>query len=375
MVKCAACGKFIKGGVVCPHCFSQSHNECIKIPSGVKVSSDWRCGECKSKGNEEKDPCALAQEIQESSRSSLIEQKPQKPACEEAMVLDDTAHNITAEFTEMELQLHTRTLQEEMMSEFNKMQQSIFAELSSFKAEFRTLCSEMRDFKKEFSELRSSLVSCTDRVIAVENRVMLLEQERSEGVNLDQVMALERTIYELKSELNDREQESLLNDVEITGLPEQKGENPVHFVSVLATAIGLSLNEQDIVFAERSGAVPRPPQGESSSAAARPRKIVLRFSRRSTHDAYLRAARVRRGLSSADLGVDGSPAVRVFVNERLSRLNRQLFAKAREECRRRQWKYCWTKEGRIYVRREHGSAVTRIRTDKDICQIFGVGIV
>ncbi|KOB76071.1 Zinc finger DNA binding protein [Operophtera brumata] len=66
-------------------------------------------------------------------------------------------------------------------------------------------------------------------------------------------------------------------------------------------------------------------------------------------------ARQRRGLiTSAELGLEGPPAP-LYFNERLTRLNRQLFAKAREECRHHKWKYCWIKSGRIYLRKEQDS--------------------
>ncbi|KOB76829.1 Uncharacterized protein OBRU01_05049, partial [Operophtera brumata] len=66
-----------------------------------------------------------------------------------------------------------------------------------------------------------------------------------------------------------------------------------------------------------------------------------------------------RGLTSTELGLEEPPA-RLFLNERLTRLNRLLFAKAREACQHHKWRYCWTKGGRIYLREEEGLPANRM---------------
>ncbi|KAF9803255.1 hypothetical protein SFRURICE_007101 [Spodoptera frugiperda] len=84
----------------------------------------------------------------------------------------------------------------------------------------------------------------------------------------------------------------------------------------------------------------------------------------------LHAARVRRGLTTADLNLHGQPK-RVYVNEHLTRSNARLFHLAREAGQRSRYKYVWTREGRIYARKEDGVSAVRIRSDADINKIFG----
>ncbi|KAG7309057.1 hypothetical protein JYU34_004937 [Plutella xylostella] len=119
---------------------------------------------------------------------------------------------------------------------------------------------------------------------------------------------LKATIKQLRVELNDREQISLLNDVEITNVPECEGESVGHIVLAVATKLGLQLDERDVVSAHRVG--PRRPPAAAPSAAAdiapiasRPRPIVLRLARRSVRDQLVNNARVRRGTTTADIGL------------------------------------------------------------------------
>lgn len=258
-----------------------------------------------------------------------------------------------------------RTLREEMRSEFATLQKLMTSEFKSSKDKMNSFFEEMRDLKSELSAARSNF---NERMDAFDARLLALEIVRDHPIRSEETNSLEQALVEVKLQLNEREQEYLLNDVVITGFPEQKGENPVHLASLLGVKMGLTLDERDIVLAEREGA-PRRAQDDSSTAV-RARRIIVRFARRFTRDEYLQSARVRRGLTTTDLSVEGATA-RIYVNERLTRLNGQIFAKAREECRARMWRYCWSKDGRIHVRKEHGTPYFRVRNEMDLDQIFG----
>ncbi|KAL4708969.1 hypothetical protein ACJJTC_005830 [Scirpophaga incertulas] len=131
--------------------------------------------------------------------------------------------------------------------------------------------------------------------------------------------------------------EALLTDLEIGQMPEDKAENAFHAVCVLATRLGVPLEERDVVYAERVGARP-------DEAGGRPRRMVVRLARRSLRDELLRAARLRRT---------------------------GFFIGVREECRRLQWRYCWTRRGRIFARQGEGRQVFQLRSEMDIPRVFG----
>ncbi|KAL0870239.1 hypothetical protein ABMA27_005272 [Loxostege sticticalis] len=199
------------------------------------------------------------------------------------------------------------------------------------------------------------------RLDEFERRLEAAERRQAEAVpevGSSAVAGLERTVAELRLELNDRDQDALLADLEIGQLPEAKGENVIHSVIVLAGRLGVTLDERDVVFAERVGAPP------AEAGGARARRVVLRLARRQLRDDLLRAARVRRGLT-------GEGGARVFVNERLTRANRQLFRHVREECRRLQWRYTWTRRGRIFARKSDGAQVFQVRSMDDAARILG----
>lgn len=231
------------------------------------------------------------------------------------------------------------------------------------------LAQEMRGLRAEMSEFRATVAGLDIRVGGMEQRLEALERQEPAATSAtsapdSRVVELEVTVNALKMELIEREQEALLSDLEVGHLPEERGENPVHVVTVLASRLGVSLEERDVVFAERVGAPPA--QGE------RPRRLVVRLARRHTRDELLRAARVRRTLTASSASAPGGEShPRIFLNERLSRLNRQLFHRAREVCRERQWRYVWTRQGRILVKQAEGKPVFRLKSMADLDQVFG----
>ncbi|KAL4710237.1 hypothetical protein ACJJTC_005410 [Scirpophaga incertulas] len=231
------------------------------------------------------------------------------------------------------------------------------AGVSEFRREFTDCISEMREFRKELGLLREAFAAFTVRLDGVERRLEALERGQPEG-DPARVTELEQSVLALKRELNERDQDALLSDLEIGQLPERKGESVLHSVLVLAGQLGVPLEERDVVYAERVGVRP-------AEAAGRPRRVVVRLASRRLRDGMLAAARVRRA------GLAAAAGVRVFINERLTRHNRHLFHRVRGECRRLQWRYTWTKRGRIFARRGDGEPVYQFRVEDDLVRAFG----
>lgn len=221
---------------------------------------------------------------------------------------------------------------------------------------------EIREFRREMTEFRGSIASLSSRMDTIELRLETVERAREDSS--PEVADLRCKVALLQQELNDRDQEALLSDLEIGHLPEQSGESVMHTVTVLASKLGVVLDERDIVFAERIGVA----QGAAAAGEApRERRVVVRLARRHLRDQIIQAARVRRTLTAADAGSDAARSqTRIYVNERLTRTNRLLFHRVREECRRLQWRYSWTRRGRVYARQSgvRATASRRIRLSR-----------
>lgn len=239
----------------------------------------------------------------------------------------------------------------------------IVSELKIFMEEL--IKTSVGSIQTAITELMHALNAQNKRIDLLESRILALEN-KIESPN--DITALESTISQLQADINDRDQALLSSEMEITGCPETINENCTHIALTVAKKIGVELEERDIASAERVGPVRRP--APDSGAAARPRPIAVRLTRRTSRDAVLRAARVRRGLDTDGLQLAG-PARRLYLNERLTKLNRVIFLRARELAREMNYKFVWTREGKIFVRREPGTVKHRLRLETDLLKVFG----
>ncbi|KAI5641606.1 hypothetical protein NE865_06120 [Phthorimaea operculella] len=231
------------------------------------------------------------------------------------------------------------------------------SEIETLAMEFRQFMEEWRKEKYETHlQLQSidtsikdllSRVETSERNIEVLNkRVEKLESRAQESTKMEgNESSLFGTIEQLKAELNERDQEMLQNEIEISCIPEEKTESLPHIVMSLGNKLGIQLNENDIVSASRVGRMP----ADAPEAGSRPRPIVVRLARRAVRDQFLQEARVRRGATTEGTGLPGNPR-RFYINERLTRVNRNLFRKAREIGAHLNWRFIWTKDGRIFAR-------------------------
>lgn len=264
--------------------------------------------------------------------------------------------------------MDTRSLDVTAFDGKHDLTRDFTAELKSFKEEFiNTIRSEFQLLRNDLADLRSSLSSTNDRMAGLEERVAVLENQKLAQPQV--TPDVHHLIAQLRSDINDRDQELLATEIQIANLPETNAENPVHTAMLVASKIGVKVEARDIVSAERVGGR-HINATQSAPVESRPRFLVVRLARRDLRNEMLDAARARRGMTSADLGMPGPPA-RFYVNERLTKTNRELFRMAREAGGRLGWQFVWCKRGRILARHKPGDATSQIRCEADIQRVFG----
>ncbi|KAI8433545.1 hypothetical protein MSG28_015571 [Choristoneura fumiferana] len=243
-------------------------------------------------------------------------------------------------------------------------------EISALTSEIKLLRSDVSTIQSQITAVLQTLVQYTDRLDVVSNKIEATEV-RLKLVEEQQLhnASLQETVDRLQFQLNAQEQTLLRNDVEIVGCPESLNENPVHLALTTAAKVGYALSEADIDGAWRTGPRVIPAGNGNSRAHACP--IAIRFTRRASRDAFLKAAKSRRNVTSADLVDHVVAPVKIYVNERLSRSNRHLFRVTRQRATVAKFKRCWTSHGSVYVRRHDGSPAIHVRNLDDLDRVFG----
>ncbi|XP_052758977.1 uncharacterized protein LOC128202486 [Galleria mellonella] len=249
----------------------------------------------------------------------------------------------------------------------NSIESELLSEMRAFRKDLQTVRNEMSQLRNDILTLREDMLSCNKKIALVcenveniEGRLVLLEAENRN------VSELESTVLQLQQELNDRDQEMMANDIEIVGIPERADENLLNLVTLVSSKIGMSFMNEEIVDMYRGG--PRRLLVNEKNEI-RPRPIVIRFTRRSIKERVLKEARVRRSISTAD--VFPGEVKPIYINERLTKRNKMIFGKAKDEGRKRNWKFIWSKNGKIYVREREGKQFYHLRKMEDVAKIFG----
>ncbi|KAI5641085.1 hypothetical protein NE865_06741 [Phthorimaea operculella] len=342
--RCGKCKNAItrKAHLLCSECGLHYHLACtgyekLFTTMDAERKSQWKCLPCRQKTPEPaaNDPYLNVTMTRGSTRPSISAKKTlESPAV--AVGVGDEAIELSTDlkkYVEDQMTLFTQNL----LSKIDKIASSI-------------------------SSFNSRLNAIEQRISTIEERLENSESVKSANEGNVRVNDLVATVDRLTRELNDREQELLLTEVEISGIPETSGENPVHIATIVGSKLGVQVEERDVISAA------------DAEVTAGQRPLVVRLQRRAQRDELLRAARVRRNLDTAGLNLPG-PTSRFYINERLTKTNRQLFKRVREEKNRLNWKFAWTKNGSILVRRDLEAPVMRIRTDADIAKVFGPATV
>lgn len=119
----------------------------------------------------------------------------------------------------------------------------------------------------------------------------------------------------------------------------------------------MDLDQRDVDDVRRVGML-----GGGVGGVERPRPVVVTFTRRAPRDQMLRAARVRRGLTTDAIDIPGKSR-KVFINEHLTKSNRILFSKARSIGHALHFKYIWTSNGVVLIRRSDTSSILRVTSE------------
>ncbi|KAI5633361.1 PHD-finger domain-containing protein [Phthorimaea operculella] len=356
---------------VCPHCTNVTCRQKVGDNTENNLANSSRLGITDmsyedSILNDDENSVILA-------NSKAIPAKTSQPATQPAPVL--TLNQIAAllddknDKFEAKLEEKLGKLRAEIANDFRE---EIKSTIDNLKKEF----TETTDFLSDRIDILRKTVNESHKKITdleADNNSLRAELKslNNQDNGLTEAKKSMELISQLQDDINDREQQSLLNDIEITGIPEFNGESVVHVVLLASRKLQVNLEENEIVSAMRVG--PKTLDKDTADTISRPRPIVVQFTRRTRRDELIKSSRVRRNATTADLDLPSHQPRNFYVNERLTKRNRVLFAKAREAARDAQWKFVWTKYGRIYARRSDSkeSPVVSLRNETDIPRIFG----
>lgn len=209
-----------------------------------------------------------------------------------------------------------------------------------------------KGYNDAFDSLESQLVENTNALKAqnVNNEKLnkLIETLMSENNQL------KTKVKELEVRVEDLEQYSRSNCLEIQGIPVTPAEDVLGIVKEVGKAMNVQISDDMVDACHRLG----------RQTGDNPPGLIVKFVRRFDKEELLKQRRVKRNLSTRHIGrSDDRP---IYINESLTPTRRRLYAMARRIQKEKDFKFLWVRNGKIFLRKEENSPVKVITCQDDL---------
>lgn len=180
-----------------------------------------------------------------------------------------------------------------------------------------------------------------------------IRQQKLEEENQE----LKIKVRSLESSMDELEQYTRNKNVQIDGIPPKQDENLRDMMMEIGRKIEVEIKSEDI------DAIHRIPTRSSKA----PEPIVVQFLTRQMRDSVVLKAKNKK-VYTKDLNIAGESKP-IYVNEHLTRKKKHILFEARRIKFEKNYKFLWTKSGKIFIRKEERSPVINLNTIDDLKKI------
>ena len=241
---------------------------------------------------------------------------------------------------------------EARITELNAKIENIHHDLDPLKA-------SIGDLTKKLKEIETSQQFISSQYDAVVTKVQEVKKQNKDTDNwiqqADKYMdGLSKDNYNIGAKLDELEQYTRRDCLEITGIPIVLDDNPSQLVREMSEAIGVQLAENDISVAHRL-----PPTKKVKD------RLIVKFTRREKRDEVYKKRRQLKSKRTKDLPTVArqpkssviSQKAEIHINESLTPYRRRLFGRLLEYKRSHNYKYIWTTNGKLMLRESDSSSI------------------
>ena len=228
-----------------------------------------------------------------------------------------------------------------------KLEMILDEKLSPLSEQLKKALVMVKSLNTKYEKMEETLV-----VLQEENKALKEEHASLKA----QVLSSANDLKSVQKSLNDLEQYTRRDSVEIRGIPlpeESQEEDTNEIVLQLSKKMGIPLERKDISVSHqiRSRSLVDP-------------AIIVKFVRREVRERLYRARKRLKSITTADFGF--SVEKKIIINESLTPKNKELFKDCLRFKKDNNFKFLWTNAGKIFLRRNADSPVILINSSADI---------
>ena len=243
---------------------------------------------------------------------------------------------------------------------------SQFSELKNIITSLKDeMVSNNNNIMSEFKHLQNSVQFMSNKFddMAKENGLLkndmkLLQKQNSQ--NMEQIKIVEKENTDLRIKLNHLENLTRLTNLEIHNVPEAQNENTSRIAINILKIANPNICDSDI---DDSFRIRRP---SATDVNAKPTPIIVQFNSAKKRMMVLSN---RRNLARKNFQEMGIESTKKYINENLTSFSRQLFYRANILKKANGWKYIWTRDGVIKLRKDDNASILNIHDTPDLEKI------
>ncbi|CAG4947112.1 unnamed protein product [Colias eurytheme] len=216
--------------------------------------------------------------------------------------------------------------------------------------------SEIAELRKSNTEMKTSLEFLSQQYDELTGKIKTLQDEQKS--DRAQIRFLETKIESLH-------RNARLTCVEIRNVPateNEKKDDLLRMVQSLNNNLQLNIDSSQIRDIYRS----------KSKTNNKP--ITVEFNNILCRDQFLTTVKkynknnINNRINSSLLGIPGQKA-QVYISESLIPQTKRLYMKTKDLAKHKNFKYCWTSHGYVYLRLNDGSPLIRISSEDDLLKL------
>ena len=223
--------------------------------------------------------------------------------------------------------------------------------ISSLQNDVSTLIATVQILKQDSQKNTADFINVIEKNKTLEEDNLKLKEQ----VNIlrQELYVTRDDVVVLRTDLDEINQYLRVNNIEIVGLPspDENSNDENLVVDFINNNLGYELKADDIDICHE---IP-------SRRKDKKRVVICKFVRRKSKYDILAAKKIKPKITISDN--------EIFINEHFSPSNRRLFAIASEKKRQCEYKFLWSRNGQIYLRKNDSSEVIHV-SDNNIDGIF-----
>ena len=239
---------------------------------------------------------------------------------------------------------------------FPMIQSEIATQVSETKGNIETITERLKGIEasqeflaSRYDEVIEGLKQAKKQISSAENKIK--DQKEAVRNNKD-------SIDDLHTQLDELQQYSRRECLEISGIPKLENDQPVTLLKEMANNIGVTIADSDISVAHRL----------PDTKTTKNRMIVKFVQRDKKEELYSKRSKLRA------FNCDRLPTVqaagvrckdRVFINESLTPYRKQLLRRINDYKKENVYKFVWTRNGKIFLKKNEASRAHGFSTEED----------